>query len=134
MNLTAIKFGEKTPSPELFNKLAQEVADQLKSDQKNKLAGNKSTQIRGFYDELVNWQQRIGDSEEKFKQYEAFIRMMNAKVAYAFGRKSNGQPLVSENFKNWFSHCVGQTKSPEGLNHFRLHFEAVLGFRKALGD
>lgn len=134
MNLTAIKFGEKTPSPELFNKLAQEVADQLKNDQTSKLAGNKSTQIRGFYDELVNWQQRIGDSEEKFKQYEAFIRMMNAKVAYAFGRRSNGLPLVSQNFKDWFSHCVGQTQSPEGLNHFRLHFEAVLGFRKALGD
>lgn len=134
MDLQKIKFGEKTPSPELFNKLAEQVAKQLKDDQDNRLAGNKSTQIRGFYDELVNWQQRIGNSEEKFKQYEAFIRMMNAKVAYAFGRKSGGQPLVSDNFKQWFSHCVGQTKSPEGLNHFRLHFEAVLGFRKALGD
>ena len=96
MNLQEIIFGEKTPSPKLFDELALQVAVKLKEDQDRNLAGNKSTQIRGFYDELVNWQQRIGGSEEKFKQYEAFIRMMNAKVAYAYGRKSGGQPLVSD--------------------------------------
>ena len=130
MNLQEIIFGEKTPSPKLFDELARQVAEKLNEE----LAGNKSTQIRGFYDELVNWQQRIGGSEEKFKQYEAFIRMMNAKVAYAHGRKSGGQPLVSDYFKQWFSHCIAQTSTPEGLDHFRLHFEAMLGFRKALGD
>lgn len=134
MNLQEIKFGEKKPAANLFDGLARQVAQQLKDDQTARNAGNKSTQIRGFYDEIVSWQQRIGSEQEKFEQYEAFLRMMNAKVAYALGRKANGTPLVSKFFQDWFSHCLAQTNSPEALGHFRLHFEAMLGFRKALGD
>ena len=113
------------PDAELFNGNAESVAIKLANAPKREQ--NKSTQIRRFYDELVGWQERIAGDDEKFKQYEAFIRMLNAKVAYAKGRG-----LVDEEFAKWFGHCIKSTTSAKALDHFRLHFEAVLGFLKAL--
>ncbi len=112
------------PAAELFNGEAEAVANKL-----NQAPGhmNKTTQIRRFYDELVGWQERIEGDDAKFKLYEAFIKMLNAKVAYAKGRK-----LVDEQFEAWFRECIKSTTSAKALDHFRLHFEAVLGFLKAL--
>lgn len=114
------------PAAELFNDEAEDVAKKL-----NQAPGhmNKTTQIRRFYDELVGWQERIEGDDVKFKQYEAFVKMLNAKVAYAKGRK-----LVDGEFEAWFRDCVKSTTSAKALDHFRLHFEAVLGFLKALRD
>ncbi len=112
------------PDAELFNDTAEAVAKRL--DQAAAYL-NKPTQIRRFYDELVGWQERIDGDDEKFHQYEAFIRMLNAKVAYAKGRK-----LVDDEFVSWFRLCIKTTTNARALDHFRLHFEAVLGFLKAL--
>ena len=81
----AIDFSADPPAPELFNEEAERVAKTLAETRQGGV--NKSTQIRRFYDELVGWQQRIAGDEDKFKRFEAFIRMLNAKVAYAKGRK-----------------------------------------------
>ena len=118
-----INLAATPPAAELFNADAERVATVF-SQARNM---NKSTQIRRFYDELVGWQERIGDDEEKFKELEAFIKMLNAKVAYAKGRT-----LVDEQFESWFRDCIKSTTSAIALKHFRLHFEAVLGFLKAL--
>jgi CRISPR-associated protein Csm2 len=119
-----INLATDPPAPELFDGEAEAVAQRL-----NQAAGhlNKSTQIRRFYDELVGWQERIGGDDAKFKQFEAFIKMQNAKVAYAKGRK-----LVDDEFERWFRECIKSTTSARALDHFRLHFEAVLGFLKAI--
>lgn len=119
-----INLATVPPSAELFSGEAESVANRL-----NQAAGhlNKTTQVRRFYDELVGWQERIEGDDEKFKEFEAFIRMLNAKVAYAKGRK-----LVDEQFESWFRECIKSTTSAKALDHFRLHFEAVLGFLKAL--
>lgn len=121
-----VNLAQETPDPGLFDTLAEKVARDLHAEggRSNK---NKPTQIRRFYDELVGWQERIGGDDAKFKQYEAFVRMLNAKVAYAKGRG-----LVGEEFERWFRECVKSTTSARALDHFRLHFEAVLGFLKAL--
>jgi len=112
------------PDAELFNMKAEAVANRL-----NQAPGtvNKPTQIRRFYDELVGWQERIDGDDERFRHYEAFIRMLNAKVAYAKGRR-----LVDDEFVAWFRQCIKTTTNARALDHFRLHFEAVLGFLKAL--
>ena len=120
INLAAVP-----PSAELFNKDAEDQARIFSQTQVRE--ANKSTQLRRFYDELVGWQERIGDDEAKFAELEAFIKMLNAKVAYAKGRK-----LVDEQFEGWFRDCIKSTTSAVALKHFRLHFEAVLGFLKAL--
>lgn len=109
---------------DLFDATASAIAAEL-AHAKDKF--NRPTQIRRFYDELVTWQQRIRDNEDAFKKYEAFIRMMNAKVAYAKGRE-----LVDANFEHWFGEGIKATTSARSLKHFRLHFEAVLGFLKGL--
>lgn len=118
-----INLASVPPDAELFNREAESVANRLAQARDQ----NKSTQIRRFYDELVGWQERINGDDEKFKQYEAFIRMLNAKVAYAKGRK-----LVDDQFESWFRDCIKTTTSARALDHFRLHFEAVLGFLKGL--
>lgn len=122
----AVIFDQAIPSADLFDSVAESVAQKLDQEagRSNK---NKSTQIRRFYDELVGWQERIDGDADKFKQFEAFIRMLNAKVAYAKGRG-----LVGDEFERWFRECIKATTSATALNHFRLHFEAVLGFLKAL--
>ena len=118
------------PVATLFSEDAEEIAKQL--DASTKAGGrdngkNKSTQVRRFYDELVGWQDRIGNDVEKFNQYVAFIRMLNAKAAYAEGRN-----LVTPDFVTWFKDCIKQVDSPRTLTNFRLHFEAVLGFLKSI--
>lgn len=123
-NASKLKFGEETIPADLFDSLAKSVAEELN---KAKDKFNKPTQIRRFYDELVGWQQRINGNEAEFKKYEAFIRMMNAKVAYAKGRE-----LVDANFECWFTAANKATTSAKALDHFRLHFEAVLGFLKGM--
>lgn len=117
-------FAATPPAADLFDSAAKAVADKL-----HQASGtlNKTTQIRRFYDELVGWQERIDGDDEKFKQFEAFVRMLNAKVAYAKGRK-----LVDDEFERWFRECIKSTTSARALDHFRLHFEAVLGFLRAL--
>ena len=121
-----LNLAQETPDPGLFDTLAENQARALDAEggRANK---NKSTQIRRFYDELVGWQERIGGDDAKFKQSEAFIRMLNAKVAYAKGRG-----LVGDEFERWFRECIKSTTNAKALDHFRLHFEAVLGFLKAL--
>ncbi|MCC6657597.1 MAG: type III-A CRISPR-associated protein Csm2 [Rhodocyclaceae bacterium] len=121
-----VNLAQAIPDPDLFDSKAENVARALDQEagRSNK---NKSTQIRRFYDELVGWQERIAGDDEKFKQYEAFIRMLNAKVAYAKGRG-----LVGDEFERWFRECIKSTPNAQALDHFRLHFEAVLGFLKAL--
>ena len=121
-----VNLAQETPDPGLFDTLAESVARALDAEG-GRSSKNKPTQIRRFYDELVGWQERINGDDEKFKHYEAFIKMLNAKVAYAKGRK-----LVDEQFESWFRDCIKSTTSAKALDHFRLHFEAVIGFLKAL--
>lgn len=118
------------PAATLFSEDAEGYAKQFDASATADKYGkdkNKSTQIRRFYDELVGWQDRIGSDEAKYRQYEAFVKMLNAKAAYAEGRK-----LVTPDFVSWFRECVKQVDSPRTLKHFRLHFEAMLGFLKAI--
>ncbi len=120
-----INLSANPPSPELFNQEAEARARSFSESPKRD--ANKSTQIRRFYDELVSWQERVNGRDEEFKKYEAFIKMLNAKVAYAKGRG-----LVDDTFEKWFRDCIAETNNAVALNHFRLHFEAILGFLRAL--
>lgn len=118
------------PPATLFSEDAEDIANTLNTSAQADKGGrekNKSTQIRRFYDELVSWQERIGRDEQKFKDYAAFIHMLNAKAAYAQGRN-----LVTQEFVQWLRNCIAQIDSPSTLNHFRLHFEAMLGFLKQI--
>ncbi|MBF0154074.1 MAG: type III-A CRISPR-associated protein Csm2 [Magnetococcales bacterium] len=107
---------------DLFDGVAQTVAKTLASNKKS----NKSSQLRRFYDEICMWAEKVGDHEENFHVYLPFIRMLNAKVAYANGRRD----LVDVNFVNLINHGLKQVEQPVDLKHFKLFMEAVMGFYK----
>ena len=92
---------------------------------------NKSTQLRKFYDELVMWFDKVNLERSKdakatkYTEVAPFIKMMNAKVAYAKGRDH-----VDACFEQMFSHLIRQIDSPDTLKHAKLFMEAFMGFYK----
>ena len=75
------------------------------------------------------------DKEKALQDNLPFIRMMNAKVAYAKGRnqkedKRDRTGLVDKNFVDLFSPCIKQVNSYKTLRNFKLFFEAFMGFYK----
>lgn len=109
--------------PELFDEIAEQTAKYIADIDKDK---NKSTQLRKYYDELSMWEQKIKQSPDKYVEYLPLIKMLNAKVAYAKGRK-----LVTDEFVELMRHCLRQlTDKPETFKTCKLFFEAFMGFYK----
>ena len=113
----------------LFDDIAREAANIIGKGRGN----NKPTQLRKFYDELLLWEEKVngGGSEEsgkRLRKYLPMIRMLNAKAAYAKGRKH-----VNADFVALLRRCLEQLEEdPETLRHARLFFEAFMGFYKSV--
>lgn len=138
-------FGK--PSIELFNETAQKIAQEIAKPEilkeernnqtrqfywvvKNLEKANKISQIRKFYDEVCMWETRAKD-EKTFSEILPFIKMLNAKAAYARGREH-----VDDKFVTLISTCLAQINEcdQEGIKaykNFRTFFEAFYGFYKA---
>jgi CRISPR-associated protein Csm2 len=121
MEFKLSKAGEKL-DPELFNGIARNAAKEVANGGDRV---NKATQLRKFYDEIVLWDNKVLLHPEKFDEYLPFIRMLNAKVAYAEGRK-----LVDHNFVNLLNNGLKQVVCAETLHTFKLFMEAFMGFYK----
>ncbi len=123
--LAQIRFTQ--PDAELFNRIAKQAAQAVaRADQHR----NKPTQLRRFYDELMLWETRVSQQpteaqEAKFKEYLPFIRMLNAKAAYAEGRK-----LVDRTFVDLMHHTLNEVTSPQTLTTCKYFWEAFMGFYK----
>lgn len=136
-----IVFG-KALAEDVFSEVAKEKSYEIFQgglDQRGNQSKNKSTQLRKFYDELVMWTDKVhaigklesGQKssdvrETRYKDSAPFIKMMNAKVAYAKGRNH-----VDDSFEAMFSHCIQSIKDAETLKHAKLFMEAFMGFYKA---
>jgi len=87
----------------------------------------KKTQARNFYDQILSLEAKIKD--EDFESVYPFIKMLNSKVAYGVSRR-----VVSFEFQEMMNQSIDQiTMNKEGeqkFKHFKLFFEAVLGFFK----
>lgn len=108
--------------PELFNTIAQQAARAIAQADRER---NKATQLRRFYDELCMWEEKVSRAPEKFDEYLPFIRMLNAKAAYAQGRK-----LVDRTFVELLQQTLAEVKDPETLTTCKLFWEAFMGFYK----
>jgi CRISPR type III-A-associated protein Csm2 len=111
-------------NPQLFGETAKKWAKKLESESSNQK--NKSSQIRRFYDkvlELYEKSQNIEKDEEYKKQVYPFVVMLNSKAEYA---KTRGK--VSHTFVKMINSCVEQAKSKKEIETFKLFFEAVIGF------
>ncbi|MFN3397613.1 MAG: type III-A CRISPR-associated protein Csm2 [Sulfurimicrobium sp.] len=120
-----IRFAQ--PGAELFNSIAKEAAQAVAHADPYR---NKPTQLRRFYDELLLWETRVGQQptevqEAKFAEYLPFIRMLNAKAAYAEGRK-----LVDRTFVDLMHHTLNEVSSPQTLTTCKYFWEAFMGFYK----
>jgi CRISPR-associated protein Csm2 len=119
-----IRPGDKGAlDPALFDTIAQAAARAVAGDGRNQ--ANKPSQLRQFYDELVMWEEKARQDPERFAELLPLIRMLNAKAAYAEGRRH-----VDRNFAVLMGHCIGQVEDYETLRNFKLFFEAFLGFYK----
>ena len=120
-------------APDLFDKIAEEAAKIVARD------GTKTSQLRGFYDELLRWEAKVNDgaserAKEQLREHLPFIRMMNAKAAYANGRKAQGRSLIGASFVTLLRRCLEQVDDdPAALRNSKLFFEAFMGFYKRHG-
>ena len=108
---------------ELFNTVARQAAELVAENR----SFNKPSQVRKFYDELCMWETKVSADPVRFDDYLPFILMLNAKLAYAKGRK-----LVDDHFAKLIGDSLKQVKDPETLRICKLFFEAFLGFYKEL--
>ena len=93
---------------------------------KKKLEKNKASQIRKFYDEVLKFSNDIKSGED-FKLILPYLKMLNAKAAYAEGRK-----LITNEFKTFVKLSVEQI-TEDNLKTFELFssfFEAFMGYYK----
>lgn len=102
---------------ELFDETAEKWA--------NKISRTKKTQLRNFYDYILDLENRL-KKEQNTKEILAFTKMLNSKVAYA---RSRG--VASNEFQDMMKQCISQIDKDnieKKLKCFKLFFEAVLGF------
>lgn len=111
-------------NPELFNGIAKQAAEAIAGDNDRV---NKHSQLRRFYDELCMWEEKVSRQPDKFDEYLPFIRMMNAKAAYAEGRNPK---LVDQNFVDRLQHTLSEVKDAKTLTTCKLFWEAFMGFFK----
>lgn len=119
----------KEPSADFFDREAEEFAKSLiELDFRGKpRKTNKPSQLRRFYDHLVQIDDRVKQVPADFDVLLPDIRMLNAHIAYAYGRE-----LVSEKFKNKMQELIRSIEgTPTTLHNARLFFEATLGFLRA---
>lgn len=131
---------------DLFDEVAEQIAQALNNPQIKKSnrrerreetrpcrTCNKSSQIRRFYEDVLKWEDKIqaqSDIQAAYREYLPFIKMLNAKVAYAYSREK-----VDEQFKQFINHCIRSlTEDKATFDHFKLLFEAVIGFMKNKQD
>ena len=131
---------------QLFDTTAEEIAKKLSEPVKLKYNrqsrkeeitpqrdANKSSQIRRFYEDILNWEAQLNQvrtketRDQKYAELLPLIKMLNAKVAYAHGRDT-----VDDQFRDFINHCIRQLNpnQPDGFKHFKLLFESVIGFMK----
>ncbi len=126
IDTSKIKFRleeDEALNSDLYNTVAQTVAQTLGAAQGK--TTNASTQLRKFYEEIVMWEQKVRQSPEKFPEFLPFIKMLNAKAAYAEGRK-----LVDNNYKKLIAACLQQVDSVDTMTRFKFFMEAIIGFYK----
>ncbi len=122
-NLDTGKINLSKIDADLFSKVAKQTADTIGSGRNT----NKPSQLRKFYDEIVMWDTKCEGKPKEFSQYLPFIRMINAKVAYARGRK-----LVDDNYVKLIEHCLLQVIDQKTMRNFKIFMEAFMGFYKAV--
>lgn len=113
------------PDADLFDRQAQAAARKVALREDRPKRENNPTQLRRFYDEIVLWDTRVAQQPERFAEFLPFIRMLNAKAAYAQGRK-----LVDRDFVDLLRETLAEVKDPATMFTCKHFWEAFMGFYK----
>lgn len=113
---------------ELLNETAKKWANDIGAGR----GGVQNTQIRKFFDQVLDLNNRAKHSDDFDGEILPFVKMLNSKVAYASSRNSSGGKLINKAFVDMMNSCINQVDSKESLSVFKLFFEAVIGFHKSL--
>jgi len=113
---------------ELLNKTAKKWAEDIGAGR----GGVQNTQIRKFFDQVLDLNNKAKHSDDFEGEILPFVKMLNSKVAYASARKSAGGNIINKIFVDMMNSCINQIDSKDKLFIFKLFFEAVIGFHKSL--
>ena len=117
---------KKQLKPELFAKDAEALAIRISGDASaSRGTMNKTSQIRKFYDEVIRFQNEVMQNPNDFANNLPYFKMLNAKAAYASGRK-----LISEGFRGFINEAVIEVNDYEDFKAFVGYFEAFMGYYK----
>ncbi|MBF0337419.1 MAG: type III-A CRISPR-associated protein Csm2 [Nitrospirae bacterium] len=108
-------------NPDLFSNNADNIAKKLSNNE----GKNKSSQTRKFYDEVIMFNRRVKEKPSEFEKILPYLKMLNAKAAYAEGRK-----LISSDFKDFIKGQIDQINDERDLDVFASFFEAIMGYYK----
>jgi len=127
-----IKFwkdkAKKIVNPDLFSDTAEKIAKAVSNEATDKL--NKSTQLRRFFDDVLTFESRLKElpeekQREEFDRSLPYLKMLNAKVAYAKARD-----LISPEFKDFIGISLKQLNDLDDFKVFHTLFEAFMGYYK----
>ncbi len=122
---------KKLIDPDLFSVKAEELARKVYQDQRESRGKqNKPTQLRKFYDEVIRFGGMLQGlsverQKEEFDRILPYLKMLNAKAAYAQGRD-----LVSKNFKDFIASSLVKVNDKDDFEAFAGFFESFMGFYK----
>ena len=117
--------GKKQIDPELFSQQADDLAKQVNLERGRTDKLNNPTQLRKFFDEVIRFQTLLQGDGEQFSALLPYIKMINAKAAYAMGRE-----LIGPQMKNFISDSLKQVNDKDDFELFCSFFEAFMGFYK----
>lgn len=112
---------KKFIKPDLFSTDAEDLAKKIAQD--GTKTCNKRTQIRKFYDEVINFSTIVGKDPLEFERMLPYLKMLNAKAAYAKSRE-----LISDSFKDFLSSSLQQVNDIDDFEVFAGFFEAFMGY------
>ena len=118
---------------DLFSDVAESVVDCIKSPTRedgrdrrgNPRKKPSSTQIRKFYEEVLNLKDRL-DNGKDFREILPYFKMLKAKANVAYQRD-----VINTNFKRFIDENVDYVgDSEEKFKVFCTFFEAVVAYAK----
>jgi len=122
---------KKLIDPDLFSSKAEELAQKIFEEQQaSRGRANKPTQLRKFYDEVIRFGSMlqglpVEKQQEEFDKILPYLKMLNAKAAYALGRD-----LVSKSFKDFIAGSLTKINDKDDFEAFAGFFESFMGFYK----
>jgi CRISPR-associated protein Csm2 len=115
---------------ELFSKTADEQAKIISGwdDGKQQVGRSapKYTQLRNFYDEVVKYKTELlanKEAKEYFAKKLPYIKMLNAKFAYAYGRKN-----ITKVCQDFWRNLINEIKDYDDFIAFADFFESFMAF------